>query len=131
MHHSKYRKNKDYKNWELYRKSRNLVNKLKEKSLNNYFMKRCTGGCKSADFLKTIKPYDQKSLVKAKTIVLKEDNQIVKDEKEAVDIFNDFFVNVAKDIGQNYSFDRGNHPSINKILEQNFGSDVFNFRPTD
>ena len=55
----------------------------------------------------------------------------MRDEKEAVDIFNDFFVNVAKDIGQNYSFDMGNHPSINKILAQNFDSDVFNFRPTD
>ena len=52
-------------------------------------------------------------------------------EKEVADIFYDFFVNVAKDIGQNYTFDRGNHPSINKILDQNFGNDVFNFRPTD
>ena len=52
-------------------------------------------------------------------------------EKEVADIFNDFFVNVAKDIGQNYTFDRENHPSINKILDQNFGTDVFNFRPTD
>ena len=51
-------------------------------------------------------------------------------EKEVADIFNDFFINVAKDIGQNYNFDSENHPSINKILDQNFGTDIFNFRPT-
>ena len=42
MHHNKYQKNKNSKNWELYRKSRNLVNKLKKKSLNDYFIERCT-----------------------------------------------------------------------------------------
>ena len=37
----------------------------------------------------------------------------------------------AKDIGQNYTFDRENHPTIHKILDQNFGTDIFNFRPAD
>ena len=52
-------------------------------------------------------------------------------EKEVADIFKDIFVNVAKDIGQNFSFDRENHPSINKILDQNFATEIFNFRTTD
>ena len=65
------------------------------------------------------------------SIVLKEKDQIITDEKDVANIFNDFFVNVAKDIGQNFMFDKENHLSINKILEKNFGSEVFNFRPTD
>ena len=132
MHHKKYQKNKNSKNWELYGKSRNLVNKLKKKSLNNYFIERCTGGCNTADFWKTIKPYLSKTSCKGQnSIVLKEIDKIVTNEKEVADIFNDFFVNVAKDIGQNYTFDRANHPNINTILDQNFGTDVFTFRPTD
>ena len=42
-----------------------------------------------------------------------------------------FFVNVANDFGQNYSFESENYSSISKIKEQNFGTDVFNFRPTN
>ena len=100
--------------------------------MNNYFIERRIGGCKTADFWKTIKPYLSKKSGKGQnSIVLKENNKIVTNEKEVADISNDFFVNVTKDIGQNYTFDRENHPSINKILDQNFGTGVFNFRPTD
>ena len=47
------------------------------------------------------------------------------------DLFNDFacVFNVAKGNGQTdyvSSFDKENHPSISKIKEQNFGTDVFN-----
>jgi hypothetical protein len=47
MYYSKFLKDKSSKNWEQYRLRRNLVNKLKRKSENNYFQKRCTGGCKT------------------------------------------------------------------------------------
>ena len=67
MHCTKYQKNKSSKNWKLYRKSRNFVNKLKKKSLNNHFIERCTGGCKSTDFWKTIKPYLSKKACKGQS----------------------------------------------------------------
>ena len=43
-----------------------------------------------------------------------ENNQIVSDDTEVAKIFNNSFVNVAKEIGQDYIFDRENHPSIKK-----------------
>jgi predicted CoA-binding protein len=49
MYYSKFLKDKSSKNWEQYRLRRNLVNKLKRKSENNYFQERCTGGCKQTE----------------------------------------------------------------------------------
>jgi len=40
---NKFNKNKTSKNWEKYRKQRNLVTNLKRKSMNKYFIDRCVG----------------------------------------------------------------------------------------
>ena len=80
MFHSKYQKSKTSKKkkkCEDYRKRRNYVNKLKGKSLNNYFMERCIGGSKPADFWKIIKPYMSKKSCKNQTkTVLKENEKL-------------------------------------------------------
>jgi ERCC4-related helicase len=47
MLRSKFEKYKTNKTWEAYRKQRNLVTKLKRKSVHTYFQERCTGGQKS------------------------------------------------------------------------------------
>jgi hypothetical protein len=39
---------------EIYRKQRNLVNKIKKQSIRNYFIERCAGGPKSKHFWPTI-----------------------------------------------------------------------------
>jgi hypothetical protein len=57
MIHNKYLKNRSKVNWENYRKQRNHVNKVKKKSIQNYFFERCVGGPKSSDFWPTIKPF--------------------------------------------------------------------------
>jgi hypothetical protein len=41
-----------YKNWEIYRKQRNLVTKIKRDSIKTYFYERTAGGPKT-----TIKPF--------------------------------------------------------------------------
>ena len=43
-----------------FRKQRNFVTKLKRKSMKTYFLERCSGGTKSDDFWKTIKPFFSK-----------------------------------------------------------------------
>ena len=51
------------------------------------------------------------------SIILCENDKIVNAPKEVTEIFNNFFVNVAKDIhvgDKNIKIDK-NHPSINKI----------------
>ena len=52
---NKFNKIRSDENWEAYRKSCNLVNKLKKKSLNNYFHERCGG--ESNDFWNSIEPF--------------------------------------------------------------------------
>ena len=37
-------------NWEKFRQQRNLVTKLKRRSVNQYFIERCVGGCKAKTF---------------------------------------------------------------------------------
>jgi hypothetical protein len=49
MFHNKFLKNRSKVNWENYRKQRNHVNKVKKKSVQNYFFERCVGGPKSSD----------------------------------------------------------------------------------
>ena len=100
--------------------------------MNSYFIERCTGGCKSTDFWKTIKPYLSKKATSSQNkIVLKENNQIIAKENAVVEIFNDFYNNVAKDIGQNYTSDKNNQPSLTKIKENCHTKTEFNFKPVD
>jgi hypothetical protein len=42
-------------NGENYRQQRNLVTKIKKRSIKTYFFERCIGGPKSKDFWPTIK----------------------------------------------------------------------------
>ena len=62
MLRNKFEKCKSDKNWERYRKQRNLVTKLKKKSVKSYFLERCVGGQKSTDFWPTIKPFLSKKM---------------------------------------------------------------------
>ena len=116
MLRGKFEKQKSDKNWEKYRTQRNLVNRLKKNSIRNYFSERCVGGQKSGEFWPTIKPFLSK---KCKTgdnnIVLCEKGKVVNDNKEICDIFNEFYVNVANDIGKDITFDEHNHSSLDAI----------------
>ena len=40
---NKFQKCRNSKNWEKFRQQRNLVTKLKRKSINKYFIERCVG----------------------------------------------------------------------------------------
>ena len=69
-------------------------------------------------------------------MILCENEKIVSDQTEVCNIFNNYFVNVAKDIGNDtsqYDQDFSNYPSIEKILENNplkNPEDQFSFKPT-
>ena len=47
MLHNKYLKYRNKSNWEMYRKQRNYVTKLRKQSLQLYFFERCSGGPKA------------------------------------------------------------------------------------
>ena len=70
---NKFQKCRSSRNWENFRKQRNLVVSMKRKSMNKYFIDRCVGGCKSADFWPTIKPFlTNKGNKISKDVILKE-----------------------------------------------------------
>ena len=100
---------------EQYRFRGNLVNKLKRKSENNYFEEKCTGGCKQTEFWKTMKPYfSKKSCGTQSKIILQDNDKIVTKNVDVAEVFNKLFVNVAQDIGKDYTFNRNDHPSLQK-----------------
>ena len=107
------------------RRQRNLVNKLTKQSMRGYFFERCAGGPKSKDFWQTIKPFlSKKGLDGSSTIILSENDKIISDQTEFCNTFNNFFINVAKDIGNDciqYDSIFSNYPSIKTISGiQNF-----------
>ena len=117
MLHNTFIKCKNDSNWERYRKQRKHVNRIKRQSINTYFYERCLGGSKSSDFWPTIKPFlSNKSNNCKKDIILVEDNKIINNQTEVSEIVNNFFINVAKDIGWSNIKSDESHPSISKII---------------
>jgi adenosyl cobinamide kinase/adenosyl cobinamide phosphate guanylyltransferase len=107
------------KTWEAYRKQRNLVTKLKKRSVRTYFLERCIGGHKANNFWHTVKPFlSKKSTGGQQKIVLMENDVILNDKKDVCDTFNSFFINVANDIGKGIIVDENNHPSIDRIRKK-------------
>ena len=131
---NKYQKYKTPQNRELYRKQRNFVTKLKKTSMRHYFYERCAGGPKLKDFWPSIKPFlSKKGSGGWSEIILYENEKMVSSKSEVSEVFNEFFVNVAKDIGntsKDYNPDFSDHPSIQKIKENTqVETEIFSFTP--
>ena len=130
MLHNKFLKNRSKVNWENYRKQRNHVNKVKKKSIQNYFFERCVGGPKSSDFWPTIKPFlSKKGSSSNNHITLSENGEIINDPAKVSEVFNDFFINVAKNIGNTNVIVNKEHPSVCMIKENKLITDDLNFKP--
>jgi hypothetical protein len=128
MLYSQFTKCQSNKNWEKFRKQRNFVTKLKRKSMKTYFLERCSGGTKSGDFWKTIKPFfSKKGSSGEQKIVLNESDKIVNDQKEVANHFNNFFSTVAENIGKDTVYDPSDHPSLIEIKKQNDCTNKFVF----
>ena len=128
MLYSQFTKCQSNKNWEKFRKQRNFVTKLKRKSMKTYFLERCSGGTKSGDFWKTIKPFfSKKGSSGEHKIVLNESDKIVNDQKEVANHFNNFFSTVAENIGKDTVYEPSDHPSLIEIRKQNDCTNKFVF----
>ena len=101
--HNTYLNNRSTKNWEAYKKIRNQKTKIKRNSIDIYFMERCSGGPKSKDFWPTINLFLSKHTQNknANEIILKENDNLVSDQSQVSTILNDFYVNIANNIGIN------------------------------
>ena len=134
MVYNKFQKFSSSKNWELYRRQHNYVTKIKNKSINQYFIERCAGGPKSKDFWPTVKPFlTNKGAVQQKETVLSENNILITKQDEVCEIFNNYFVNVAKNIGNTQTKVDDDHPSIMAIKNNypDLDQQSFNFSLVD
>ena len=101
-------------------KQRNLVTKIKKNFIKTYVYERTAGGPKSSTFYSTIKPFlSNKGIKSNNNIILHENEKIVNDPKEVSEIFNNLFINVAKDIGdENINIDKIKSSKYNKNLTE-------------
>ena len=95
-------------------------------------------GPKSKDFWPTIKPFlSKKAVGGGNEVILCEEHKVVSDQPEVCNIFNKYFVNVAKNIGKEadqYRDDFSDHPSIEKNSEntqQSTSEETFSFKPVE
>ncbi len=133
----KYDRCKSRDSWESFRRQRNYVTRLRKKSVRKYLAKKCDGNGK--DFWKTVKPlFNNKSSGRVNNIILRENGQTVLQSKEVCALFNEHFVNIARDIGQVDTIPPGNdfettvtrhkdHPSVKWIENNVEGKSVFDF----
>ena len=98
----------------LYRAQRNKVNAMKRKEISNYFQEKCKSGIRNKDFWKAIKPLFSKSRTKLDSIPLREEGEIITDEKRVCGIFNDFFQSIGSDIG----LPENNEKPLSDIIDQ-------------
>ena len=136
-----FRKGRSKTSWEAYRKIRNKSNKVRAKSIQNYFDKTCSSGKNTNDnsFWKTIKPFiSARGCNHSDTITLKEQDNVISGPKQICEVFNKYFCNVAKDIGTEDLLTENdtissilshypNHMSLELIEENNTRATEFNF----
>ena len=89
--------------WEHYRKIRNHVAKLKSTSIQNYFAERCSQNNMQnnpSKYWETVKPFmTDKMKTRHDVITLQHNGKILNDPSAVSNIFNDYFSNVALEIG--------------------------------
>jgi len=83
---------------------------------------------KSKDFWPTIKPFLSNN---NQSTVLVEDDAVVLDQTAVTEVFNNYFVNVASDIGSELGkqTDLASHSSIQAIMSNSSVAKTFHFDP--
>jgi hypothetical protein len=64
-------------------------------------------------------------------IILQDNDTIVTKNVDIAEVFSFFFLNVAQDIGKDYTFNKNDHPSLLKIENNNFVNKCFEFKSTN
>ena len=115
---NKFRKNSNDDNKTAYKKQRNycvkLLRETKKEFYNNLDVRQITD---NKSFWKTVKPNFSDKMIKSNNILLLDENKIVSKDNELVEIFNEYFGNIVKNLGIKYNNDirLDNDPVINAI----------------
>ena len=149
---NRYRKEKNTVNETAYKKQRNYCVKLLKKAKFSYYgnlRPSCLADNKK--FWNIVKPLLSDKCISSENITLFENRDLVSDDKQIADIFNDFFSNAVKglniDYYEHFSYDciftenedpimksiekYSKHPSILKIEENYPKTEIFSFKPTN
>ena len=118
--------------WEAYRKQRNYCTSLKKISIKMFFCEHCDGGTKSKKFRKTIKPFQSKKSDSGDTdIILLENDKVITGEGNVCEILNNYYVNIAKNIGiENEEDDIAQHQDV-EYIANNHPQDTYQFDVVD
>ena len=115
--------------WQRYRLQRNKVNRLKVKSVRNYFTERCSGSSngRANEFWDTIKPFISDKNTMTQDITLVENEKVVSNPQEVAESLNKHFLNIVAGQNEDLSVDQltideitthyANHPSIMAIKD--------------
>ena len=129
--------NKSTKDIKLYNIQRNKVSKLNNKLKITYFKEKLPNGNNVKDIWNYCKPYfTNKSICNDDRIILVENDKILNKDSDISETFNNYLVNITKDLGifdrADDSSDRSNiftrmssfsnHPSIQMIKNKHQNS---------
>ena len=130
-------KHRSQHNLAVYRKNRNSVTLIKREETKNYFQEKCQGGTTNKDFWKAVKPIFSQTKTKSDSIPLREGNEIITENKQVCQIFNDYFVQIGGNIGiaednskltVDIITDYADHPSVKVIKDKvNQPRKIFDF----
>lgn len=98
----KYTKNgRNNEDWVRYAQQRNHVTDLKRKSTCKYFDDNCNEDSRNKKFWDTVKPFmSEKSGKSSQNITLLEYDDVITDKPRLCNIFNDFFIEVARSLNE-------------------------------
>ena len=106
--YNKFKKYPNSRNWETYRLQRNLTTTIRKASIRDYFKSKCSEGVKNPNFWKTVKPFlTDKGSKTGDSISIRKDNEILTDPKTVANEMNNFYVNIASQIGGNLDLEQG------------------------
>ncbi len=89
----RFERNKNSISWDLYRKHRNYVLKLRRKSLSSYLNSKCIGPKNPSAFWDAVKPLvSDKCKGGQNNVILLEDGTIVNDQTSVCKLFNSFLM---------------------------------------
>ena len=95
---NKFNKYPTRKNWEKYRRQRNITTHIRRESIRNYLIENCSGKANKT-FYNTIRPLVNSKPIALQPTQLLEDDTLVQDEEQIANIMNTYFTNIAENIG--------------------------------
>ena len=97
---NRYNKFPTRRNWEMFRIQRNRTSHLRKISIKNYFIERCSGK-QDKPFYQTVQPFISNKPPTVPPVQLAEGECLIKDETEIANVMNNYYTNIARNIGQN------------------------------